>query len=123
LTFFGSSWIWLQASRAMVCRYCSALFGGIPKAGGALSRFGLDSGRGTSGWADGADAVRRHDNFFLGWQNKIALLSHLVPQCVQDLGTVADSRLFASSTAKSDIADPAPVTPKTLSGSLEEQAS
>ena len=43
-----------------------ASFGGIPEAGGALSRFGLDIGRETSGWADGADAVRGHENFFEG---------------------------------------------------------
>ena len=40
--------------------------GGSPEAGGALCRFGLDIGRGTSGWADGADAVRGHENFFEG---------------------------------------------------------
>jgi hypothetical protein len=60
----GSSWIWLQASRASVRRRCSASFGGIPQAGGALPRFGLDIGRGMSGWVDGADAVRGHENFF-----------------------------------------------------------
>jgi len=37
--------------------------GGIPKPGEALTGFGLDIGRGTSGWADGADAVRGHENF------------------------------------------------------------
>ena len=39
-------------------------FRGIPEASQALARFGLDIGRGTSGWADGADAVRGHDSFF-----------------------------------------------------------
>jgi hypothetical protein len=37
--------------------------GGIREAGEALPRFGLDIGRGTSGWADGADAVRGHPRF------------------------------------------------------------
>jgi hypothetical protein len=37
--------------------------GGIPVASGALPRFGLDIGRGTSGRADGADAVRGHPRF------------------------------------------------------------
>src|SRR5687768_7264516 len=59
----SSPLIWLQASRAIARRRCRPSFGGIRGASGALARFGLDIGRGTSGWADGADAVRGHPHF------------------------------------------------------------
>jgi hypothetical protein len=58
----GSAWIWFQAERR--CAETVQLsFGGISEAGGALPRFGLDIGRGTSGWVDGADAVWGHPRF------------------------------------------------------------
>jgi hypothetical protein len=55
--------IWLQASRGWCADAVQPSFGGFPGAGKAFPRFGLDIGRGTSGCAEGADAVRGHENF------------------------------------------------------------
>jgi hypothetical protein len=46
----------------------------FPKPASA-SPFRVGHRRGTSGWMDGADAVRGHGNFFLGWQNQLGCSS------------------------------------------------
>jgi hypothetical protein len=60
----GSSPIWLQTSQAMVRRRCSAVVRRHSRSRQSISSFRVGHRRRTSGWVDGAGAVRAHENFF-----------------------------------------------------------